>query len=121
MKKKVSALVIAIGFATTPVFAKPVNKRQQKTESSNSHANSETIKKRLANTFKRLNLKKAEKELLKETQAEITTALKYKKVITQNKVKRPALETLTVHKDKLPNRGIDLTKYINLLSIKNSS
>lgn len=73
MKKKVSALVVALGVATTPIVAKQVNKRQARTESSND----KTMKNRIANTFKRLNLKKAEKEFLKETEEDIQSALSY--------------------------------------------
>lgn len=73
MNKKVSAMVVAIGVATTPVMAKQINKRQARTESSNGAEKS--LKSRIANSFKRLNLKKAEKEFLRETEEDIQTAL----------------------------------------------
>ncbi|MCH2207545.1 MAG: hypothetical protein MK132_16940 [Lentisphaerales bacterium] len=74
MKKKVSAMVVAIGVATTPVMAKQIGKRQARTESSNGAEKS--LKNRIANSFKRFNLKKAEKEFLRETEEDIQTALK---------------------------------------------
>lgn len=80
MKKKVSAMVVALGVATTPIMAKQVNKRQARTESSKGV--DKTIKKRLANTFKRLNMKKAEKEFLRETEEDIQSALSYKEAET---------------------------------------
>ena len=119
MKKRVSALIVALGVAATPIAAKQVNKRQQKPDSSRQDNN--TTKNRVANAFKRLKLKKAEKEFLKETEEEIYNALSNITNSEQEAVKQSKTQLKTVHKDTIPNVGIDLTAYLDPLTLKNSS
>lgn len=114
MKKKISALLVAISMAATPVSAKVVNKRQLKASSSNQDQGDKvSSKKRLANTFKRFNQIKAEKQFLKETEKDINSALNFVQNQKDNNISSLGPKHNVIHKDYLPNRGIDLTAYID--------
>ncbi|MCM8537867.1 MAG: hypothetical protein NE334_18135 [Lentisphaeraceae bacterium] len=122
MKKHVSALIVALGVAATPVSAKQVNKRQQKPDSSRQDDSKyKQAKKRISNTFKRLKLKEAEKEFIRETEAEIQKALVSNLSTSKESLTKQAKNLEVIHKETVPNRGIDLTEVISPLSLKNSS
>lgn len=122
MKKHVSALIVALGVAATPVSAKQINKRQQKPDSSKQDDSKyRQAKKRISNTFKRLKLKEAEKEFIRETEAEIQKALVTKHSTSKESLTKSKQNLEVVLKETMPNRGIDLTKLVSPLSLKNSS
>ena len=117
MKKKVSALIVAVGMAALPLSAK-------QTKITHSEAK-ENLEKRHASTGKRLHRKKAEKELLKEIDQEIEAALTSKKTgeseVIAEKVENKSSQPKIFLKDKMPNRGLDISDQFRELKEGNSS
>ncbi|MCM8538558.1 MAG: hypothetical protein NE334_21630 [Lentisphaeraceae bacterium] len=76
MKRKIPALVLALGLSAMPVSAKQTSRRADTKDTANSQE-SKDQKKRVANTFKRLKKLELEKEYIRETEDEISRILKY--------------------------------------------
>ena len=76
MKRKIPALVLALGLSAMPISAKQTTRRADAKDTSNPQQ-SKAQKKRVANTFKRLKKLELEKEYIRETEDEISRILKY--------------------------------------------
>ncbi|NQZ59341.1 MAG: hypothetical protein HRT88_17960 [Lentisphaeraceae bacterium] len=116
MKKKISAIVLAVGIAAASVSAQARVQTLQNSQGTADSADApHSIKKRLANTLRRLNRKKAENEHIRELEADITQALTsdISQTITEVSSISLAQNPIIVHHETMPVIGIDISKQFN--------
>ena len=115
MKNKISAIVLAVGMAAASVSAQSKVQTQQSTQGATDSPHS--IKKRLANTLRRLNRKKAEDEYIRELDAEIIQAMnsEISEVLVEGNFEGEAQKSVVVHHETMPVIGIDISdEFFNL-------
>jgi len=121
MKNKIPALLLAVGMTASSVSARHLTRRTENNASFDLEKE-KAHKNRLANTVKRLEKLKVEKEFIKETEEEINKALTIQEpVVSEGETKvEPVVRTYTkvVVKDKMPTNGIDLTDYLRKFRVK---
>ena len=118
MKKRVSALIIAVGMAAAPLSAK----EQTKVKTASGELGNK-LQNRIANTSKRVYRKKAEEEYIKEIEEEIENALHTEQILETSEVVeeiKPAVNE-TVLRDTMPNIGIDISEEFLALKGKSKS
>ncbi len=114
MKKRLPALILAVGITAMPVLTKANSRR---VDSDNYSKVQENKKKRMDNFGKRLKEIEAEKELLRETEAEIAeiVAQPVHVVVEKKSTAKPKEtifkeETRILISDPIPTNGIDLSE-----------
>ena len=117
MKKRVSALIIAVGMAAAPLSAKPA-----KVKASSGELGSK-LQNRMANTSKRIFRKKAEDEYIREMDEEIENALYSEQVeeVTEVIKEKEKAASKTILRDTMPNIGIDISEEFRALQGKSKS
>jgi len=124
MKNKIPALLLAVGMTASTVSARHLTRKTENNTSLDLEKE-KAHKNRLANTVKRLEKIKAEKEYIRETEEEITKALEIQEpaVAEKETVIEPVVRTYkkVVVKDKMPTNGIDLTNYLRQFKVKSET
>ena len=118
MKKKLPALLLAVGMTASPIFAKKANRKSDDSQYSKIEQNNTHRKKRLSKSALRHQKLEAEKELIKETEQEISEALVSTEVKTESKKYKSfkgGNELKVVIKDKMPSNGIDISDEFRII------
>ena len=118
MKKKLSSLILALGLSTSPIFAKNSNRRAESKDFSKLEE-SKQVQKRFENSFVRQKRIELEKELIKETEQEISNVLskdpKHLNRRQKSVIKKGFKPTLIVS-DPIPANGIDISTAFKAIS-----
>ena len=113
MKKKVSALILAMGMMT----AASLSGREVQEKQLAANENSQENNKRFANKVRRMCRIKAEKELLRESEEEIAAALMGQLPSLELATKGELLQgDELVHHEAIPVLGIDISREFSLLN-----